>query len=55
MQKSVREIVNLWLPWGRKLEAEEYNRTFKALKKKWGETLREIRAFKSSEESRGIG
>ena len=25
MQKSVREIVKLWLSWGRKLEAGEYN------------------------------
>lgn len=55
MQKSVREIVKLWLPWGRKLEAGEYNKTPKALRKKWGETLRGIRAFKSSHEYRRIG
>ena len=51
MQKSIRDE----FLWGKKLEAEEYNRTPKSLKKKWGETFREIKVFKSSHEYRGIG
>ena len=44
LQRNCRPISG----WRQEIQAEHYNRTFKALRRSRGETLREIKTFKSS-------
>lgn len=50
LQESFRGAADPWLPWNKRLQAGEYNRTPKVLRKNRGETLREAKTFKSSHE-----